>query len=42
MIWSPSYGEKFDEYKMIGTAKLQKRAEQLDNYWLVCILNLAI
>ena len=29
VIMNPSYGEKFDEYKMIGTAKLQKRAEQL-------------
>ena len=27
VIMNPSYGEKFDEYKMIGTAKLQKRAE---------------
>ena len=29
VIMNPSYGEKFDEYKMIGTAKLQKRAELL-------------
>ena len=27
VIMNPSYGEKFDEYKMIGIAKLQKRAE---------------
>ena len=27
VIMNPSYGEKFDEYKMIGTAKLQTRAE---------------
>ena len=27
VIMNPSYGEKFDEYKMIGTAKLQARAK---------------
>ena len=27
VIMNPSYGDKFDEYKMIGTAKLQARAE---------------
>ncbi len=27
VIMNPSYGDKFDEYKIIGTAKLQARAE---------------
>ena len=27
IIMNPSYGDKFDEYKIIGTAKLQARAE---------------
>ena len=27
IIMNPSYGEKFDEYKIIGTAKLQSRAK---------------
>ena len=27
VIMNPSYGDKFDEYKMIGTSKLQSRAE---------------
>ena len=27
VIMNPSYGDKFDEYKTIGTAKLQARAE---------------
>jgi exodeoxyribonuclease-1 len=27
VIMNPSYGDKFDEYKMIGTAKLQARAK---------------
>ena len=27
VIMNPSYGDKFDEYKMIGTAKLESRAK---------------
>tara|TARA_X000001036_G_scaffold206226_1_gene193823 strand:- start:148 stop:789 length:642 start_codon:yes stop_codon:yes gene_type:complete len=29
VIMNPSYGDKFDEYKMIGTAKLETRAKLL-------------
>ena len=29
IIMNPSYGEKFDEYKMIGTKKLQTRAKMI-------------
>ena len=29
IIMNPSYGDKFDEYKAIGTTKLQARAEQI-------------
>ena len=27
IIMNPSYGDKFEEYKVIGTAKLKARAE---------------
>ena len=27
VIMNPSYGDKFEEYKVIGTAKLKARAE---------------
>ena len=27
VIMNPSYGDKFDEYKLIGTAKLEARAK---------------
>jgi len=29
VIMNPSYGDKFDEYKIIGTAKLEARAKQV-------------
>jgi exodeoxyribonuclease-1 len=31
VIMNPSYGEKFDEYKMIGVSKLESRAKMIKN-----------
>ena len=31
VIMNPSYGEKFEEYKMIGVAKLENRANMIKN-----------
>ena len=36
VIMNPSYGEKFDEYKLIGIKKLEERANIIKNNKEVC------